>query len=40
MKKYTKEELDIIDRDFSNLVGLFNLLLKIDKRVNSHLYKN
>ncbi len=26
--------------DFENVVGLFNLLLKIDKRVNPHLYKN
>lgn len=34
-----KKELEIIDRDFSNVVGLFNLLLKIDMRVNPHLYK-
>lgn len=26
--------------DFENVVGLFNLLLKIDKRINPHLYKN
>lgn len=40
MKKYTKEELEIIDRDFANVVGLFNLLLKIDKRNNPELYTN
>ena len=26
--------------DFENVVCLFNLLLKIDMRVNPHLYKN
>ncbi len=26
--------------DFDNVVGLFNLLLKIDMRVNPDLYKN
>ncbi len=31
-----KEEIP----DFENVVGLFNLLLKIDKRVNPHIYKN
>lgn len=39
MKKYTKEELEIMDRDFVNVVSLFSLLLKIDMRVNPHLYK-
>ena len=40
MKKYTKEELEIINRDFASVVGLFNLLLKIDKRNNPELYTN
>lgn len=40
MKKYTKEELEIIDRDFANVVELFNLLLKIDKKNNPELYTN
>lgn len=40
MKKYTEKELEIIDRDFGNVVGLFNLLLKIDKRNNPELYTN
>jgi len=39
MKKYTKEENDIINKDFKNVVDLFDLLLKIDMRVNPHLYK-
>jgi hypothetical protein len=26
--------------DFENVVGLFNLLYKIDKRNNPHLYQN
>lgn len=29
----------ISDEDFKNVVELFALLLKIDKRVNPHLYK-
>lgn len=40
MKKYTKKELKIIDRDFTNVVSLFNLLLKIDKRNNPEVYTN
>lgn len=35
IKVDTEEEIP----DFENVVGLFNLLLKIDKRVNPHLYK-
>ena len=26
--------------DFENVVGLFNLLLKIDRRINPHIYQN
>lgn len=36
--KVDTEEKEI--PDFDNVVGLFNLLLKIDKRVNPHLYKS
>lgn len=32
-----KEKIN--DEDFKNVVNLFSLLLKIDKRNNPHLYK-
>lgn len=42
-KTFNSEKLNIENEndipDFENVVGLFNLLLKIDKRVNPHLYK-
>jgi hypothetical protein len=38
MKKYTEEELEIIDRYFGSVVGLFNLLLKIDRMTNPDRY--
>lgn len=40
--KPTSQETDAIFADFesrSNLVGLYSLLLKIDKRVNPQLYE-
>ena len=35
-KPKTKEDIP----HFENVIGLFNLLLKIDMRDNPHLYKN
>jgi hypothetical protein len=40
-KKRNKESEDKEDWEArQNLLGFFSLLLKIDKRVNPHLYKN
>ncbi len=37
-KDWSLKELNEIDRN--NLLGFFALLLKVDKRVNPHLYEN
>jgi len=40
-KKVSNEKVDEIFDDFesrNNIVGLYDLLLKIDRRVNPHLY--
>lgn len=42
MSKKAKEKKEVIELDFEatqNLVGFFELLLEVDRRINPHYYK-